>query len=124
MALNTATKIVNRYSDVPRRCIFKLDAKDRTRYGVGDVIRISHFMDVDANGANKLSSWTITSAHEQLAGELVEYVAEDTTIYGRIYTIQSAGAGDYNPSTATFNAAYIGNAYGKLSDGTTCARMT
>jgi hypothetical protein len=124
MALNTATKTVSRYSGVPRQCTFRLDAKDRANYGVGDIVRISHFRDVNANGANNIGNWTITSMHEVVPGELTEYTAEDTTIYGRVCTIQGAGAGDYDPVTATFNAAYIGDANGRLSDGTNCARIT
>lgn len=124
LAQNTASKIITRYVDIPSECTFELDAKDRT-YWVGDTIKISHWKDVDQHGARRVRQWTIISAEEVVHGERVRYVAEDTTLYGTIKVILAAGAGDYpGADEAVFNAAYIGDANGLLSDGTECARIS
>jgi hypothetical protein len=118
-----ANKLLVRYVDVPREAKFRLDAKDRG-YWTGDTVRLSTDLDMDAFGVRVLSIWTIVSAEEIVPGEVVEYVAQDTTLYGKIYKILAAGAANYAPETATFSGAYIGNASGLLSDGTNSARIT
>jgi hypothetical protein len=118
-----ANKLLVRYVDVPREAKFRLDAKDRA-YWTGDTVRLSTDLDMNAFGVRVLSLWTIVSAEEIVPGEVVEYVAQDTTLYGKIFKILAAGAADYDPTTATFSGAYIGNASGLLSDGTNSARIT
>ena len=100
-----------------------MDAKDRALW-VGDTRRISHFLDVDETGLNKISTWTIVSAEEVVPGETIEYEAEDTTLYGKITLIQANGSADYDPDTAAFSEAFIGDNDGLLSDGTDSARIT
>lgn len=124
LAENTASKIITRYVDVPRSCKFRLDAKDRASYGVGDSIIINHHRDVDARGQKANTIWTIVSAEEVATGHIMEYTAEDTTLYGRVYRIQAAGAADYVPGSTYFSEAFIGDADGLLSDGTPCARIS
>jgi len=123
IALSTGSKLVGRYASVPRRCKFRMDAKDRS-YWVGDIVRISHFLDVDAAGEKQINTWTILSAEEVIPGTTVEYEAEDTTLYGNIVVIQAAGAGDYVSGTSDLFDGWIGDAAGKLSDGEDCARAT
>jgi hypothetical protein len=102
----------------------KLDAKDRT-YWVGDTLRISHFLDVDSFGVRQIRNWTIVSAEETVPGQIVDYVLEDTTLYGRIHYIMASGAADYpGAASAPFKNCYIGDANGLLSDGTPCGRIT
>lgn len=123
LAQTTASAVITRYVDIPSACMFRMDAKDR-QYWVGDSFFISHHLDVDQYGQRRLRQWTVTSAQEVVPGEIVEYVCEDTTLYGRIYFIQEAGAADYpGADLADFNAAYIGGADGLLSDGTPCTRI-
>lgn len=123
LALSTASKIVVRYSVVPRVAKFRLDAKDRGHW-VGDQVRIKHKLDIDQFGEHEISTWTIIQAEEVVPGHQVEYLAEDTTLYGKITTILPNSAADYDPATATFTGAYIGDSNGLLSDGTPCARIT
>ncbi len=124
LAQNTAGKILTRYVDVPSECTFRLDAKDRG-YWVGDTVTISHPMDVNAFGERRLRNWTIVSAEEIIPGETVEYVAEDTTLYGRIHYVMASGSADYpGAALAPFKSCYIGNAAGLLSDGSTCGRIS
>jgi len=124
LANATGSKISTRYVDIPSEVTFRLDAKDRSIW-VGDTVTISHHLDVDKDGERRLRNWTITSAEEVLAGEVVEYTAEDTTLYGKIAFIMAAGSPDYpGAANAPFKNFYIGNAAGLLSDGSPCARIT
>lgn len=124
LAQTTASKIIRRYVDVPSEIKFRLDAKDRT-YWVGDVVAISHYLDVDQYGERRIRYWTIVSAEEIVPGEVIEYVAEDTTLYGRIYFVMASGAADYpGYDVAPFKNCYIGDASGLLSDGQESGKIT
>lgn len=124
LASSTASKISTRYVDVPSECSFRMDAKDRTTW-VGDTVTISHHLDVDAFGERRLRNWTIVSAEEVVPGEIVEYLAEDTTLYGKISFVMATGSASYpGAALAPFKSCYIGNAAGLLSDGSPSARIT
>lgn len=117
LAGNTASKILVRYVDVPSEIRFRMDAKDR-QFWVGDTIEINHFLDVDQYGERRQRRWTILSAEEVVPGEVVEYIAEDTTLYGTIRFIMADDAADYpGYDNAPFKNCYIGDANGLLSDG-------
>lgn len=122
LANTTASKIITRFVDVPSICRFRMDAKDRAHW-VGDLVQISHHLDVDEFGARRQRIWQIISAEETVPGEIVEYEAEDATLYGRINYVMANGSADYPGPSAPFKNAYIGNAAGLLSDGTTSARI-
>lgn len=123
LAGTTASKIITRYVDIPTTCTFRMDAKDRS-YGVGDTVYISHHLDVDELGDRRIRQWLITSYEEVVPGEVVEYTATDTTLYGRIYYVMASGAANYpGAATAPFKQAYIGDASGLLSDGGPAARI-
>lgn len=123
LANTTASKIITRYVDVPSVCQFQMDAKDRTHW-VGDVVRISHHLDVDEFGVRRIRNWQIVSAEEVVPGEVVEYVAEDSTLYGKVSYVMPTGSADYPGPSAPFKNGYIGNSAGLLSDGATCARVS
>jgi hypothetical protein len=124
LAGTTASKIITRYVDVPSQVQFRMDAKDRA-YWVGDTVRISHPNDVDQYGNRRIRQWAIISAEEVEPGETVQYVAEDTTLYGRIYYIMASGSANYpGYDVAPFKNGYIGNAAGVVSDGQTAARIS
>lgn len=124
LAQNTGSKIITRYVDIPSQCSFQLDAKDRSHW-IGDTVKISHWKDVDQYGDRRIRQWTIVSAEEIQHGERVRYLAEDTTLYGLIYFILASGTADYpGADLIEFGAAYIGDADGLLSDGSTAARIS
>lgn len=124
LAQNTADKIITRYVDVPAQAMFRMDAKDRSLW-VGDTVRISHYLDRDQYGARRIRNWTITSAEEVAPSEVVQYHAEDTTLYGRIHFVMANGTADYpGPELAPFKNCYIGNADGLLSDLNTCGTIS
>lgn len=124
LAANTASKIITRYVDVPSEVKFRMDAKDRT-YWIGDTFYLSHYLDVDQYGARRLRQWTVVSAEEVVPGEVIEYVCEDTTLYGRIFYIMASGAADYpGYDVAPFKNCYIGNSSGLLSDGQQSGRIS
>lgn len=122
VATNTATRITRRYNELPTQATLRVDIKDGA-YQIGDTFQISHHLDVDQFGQRRLRIWMVSSREEVVPNEIVEYVVEDTTLYGRIYYILAAGSGDYNPATVTFKSGYIGDASGLLSDGSSAARM-
>lgn len=123
LAETTASKIIRRYVDTPSQIKFRLDAKDRV-YWIGDVVAISHYLDVDQYGARRIRYWTITSAEEVVPGEVIEYHAEDTTLYGRIHYVMADDAPDYpGYDAAPFKNCYVGDAAGLLSDGESAGRI-
>lgn len=122
IAESTASKLINKYVDTPIEGKFRVDIKDGD-YQIGDTFYLSHYLDVDEFGERNLRPWTVMSREEVVPNEIVEYVVEETALYGRIYFILASGAGDYDPNNVAFKSAYIGNASGVLSDGTTAARI-
>lgn len=121
IASNTATRIARRYNELPTEVKFRVDIKDGG-YQISDTFQISHHLDVDEFGERRLRIWMVSSREEVIPNEVVEYVAEDTTLYGRIYYVMAAGSSDYSPP-APFKSGYIGNASGVLSDGSSAARI-
>ncbi len=122
IAASSSTRFLNKYVDVPSEASFRVDIKDGD-YQIGDTFFVSHFMDVTQYGERRLRPWTVVSREEKVANEVVEYVCEDTTLYGRVYFIMAPGSGNYDPSDVPFDSAYIGNAAGVLSDGTAAANI-
>lgn len=124
LAANTASKIIVRYVDVPSEIKFRMDAKDRD-YWIGDTFYLSHYLDVNQYGERRLRQWTIVSAEEVVPGEVVEYVCEDTTLYGKVHYIMASGAADYpGYDSAPFKNCYIGNSSGLLSDGQEAGKIS
>jgi len=122
IAQSTATKLSNKYVDTPTQGKFRVDIKDGD-YQIGDTFYISHYLDVDQFGSRRARPWTVVSREEVVSNEVVEYVVEETGLYGRIYFIMASGSGGYDPDNVPFTSGYIGNADGVLSDGTTAARI-
>lgn len=122
IAQTTATKLLNKYVDTPTEGKFRVDIKDGD-YEIGDTFYLSHYLDVDEFGARRLRPWTVMSREEVVPNEIVEYVVEETGLYGRIYFVMASGSADYDPNDVPFKSGYIGNTAGVLSDGTTAARI-
>lgn len=124
LANTTATKIINRYRDIPSQATFELDAKDRD-YWIGDVFKISHHLDVNQYGERRIRNWTVVSAEEIIPGDRVRYLVEDTTLYGRIHFVMADAAADYpGYDVAPFKNCYVGDADGLLSDGEPSGRIS
>lgn len=123
--INTlATRLLRRNTPVPQQCEFQLDAKDR-QYGVGDTVYLDHHLLIDEFGNRKIEQWTIISYEENKYGHSVKYVAENTNLYGKIFTVLEDPAVDYpGAASAAYQAAYIGDSDGLLSDGNPSARIT
>lgn len=121
---NTASKLVLRFAEIPRKCKFMLDVKDGENVWTGDTVRLSHDLILDEFGDRLIRRWTIISASEDIQKGVISYEAVDTTLYGILYKILAAGAADYpGADSVVFGAAYIGDADGLLSDGTPGARI-
>lgn len=119
LAQTTSSKLVARYSDTPREAVLRTDAKDRA-YWTGDVVQLFHSLDVDQFGDPVGNFWTIMSAEEVVAGEVVQYTLQDTTAYGKFYFIMDNATADWTAGDEeVFKSAYITDANGFLSDGIT-----
>lgn len=124
LAFTSSFKLVNRYSIVPRQVTFRMDAKDRDLW-TGDALYLEHYLDVDEFGERKRSQWTVISAEEIVPGEVVEYVCENTDLFGRNYNWMPADAGDYpGAGAAEFTDSFWTDNNGELSDGTAGARWS
>lgn len=124
LASTTASKIITRYIHSPSEIEFRMDAKDRDKW-VGDVVRIRHSADRDEFGDYRIRQWLIVAADEVEPGETVHYIAEDITLYGKIYYIMAAGSANYpGAGLAPEKSGYIGNSAGLLSDGASAARIS
>lgn len=123
LAAQTSQRILTRYINNPRQAKFKVDAKDRA-YGVGDVLEINHYLDVDQYGAERNRRWTVISWEEVVPGEIVELTCEDTTLYGKIYKIQDNSAVDYTSGDSGSYYAWVTNSDGEYSNGDEGARIS
>ena len=123
LANNTATTIIRRYVDTPSELKLRVDAKDRGLW-VADTFRLSHYLDVDQYGNRRERSWTIISAEEVVAGEVVEYTCADTTAAASLFFVMAAGADYPGYDVAPAKNCYIGDAAGLLSDGETAGRIS
>lgn len=122
-ARDAASKILKRYVDTPTEVQFRMDAKDRDTW-VGDYVRISHWSDVDEFGQRQNRDWLIVSAEEVVAGETIEYVAHDISLYGDLHYIMANAAADFpGYASAPAKNCYIGNASGLLSDGSAAGNI-
>ena len=119
-----ATRISRNFVETPHEATFRMDAKDRG-YWLGDIVQIEHWRDIDAYGVKQTRNWMIVSAEEVIPGEVVEYVAHDLTVAGKVYRVLANGSANYpGAGSATYSGAYIGNSAGLLSDGSDCARIS
>jgi len=122
IAQSTATKLSNKYVDTPTEATFRVDIKDGD-YQIGDTFYVDHYLDVDEFGERRLRPWTVLAREEKVPNEIVQYMCEDTGLYGRIFFVMANGSGDYDPDDVPFKSAYIGNDSGLLSDGSTSAKI-
>ena len=123
LAFAISRTLLSLYLDNPSECEFTLDAKDRDLW-VGDTMRISHHMDVDAFGLRRVRTWAIISARENHTDGTISYVARDVTPLGVVNFIMASGEPDYSTSVVPpFKSCYIGDASGLLSDGTEAGKI-
>lgn len=124
-ATQTASRLANRYQDVPIEVTFALDAKNRDLW-IGDRFFLQHFQLVNADGdLDTTRVFIITSAEEVVAGEIVKYTAEDATLAGFIYLIASNAQGDYTGDVDIDGFyGFITDAAGLYSDGTPGAKIS
>jgi hypothetical protein len=123
LAWSAGRRVLSRYVETPEMVKFRMDAKDRDKW-TGDYVRISHYLDRDQFGVRRERDWLITSAEEVVPGEVIEYTAQDVSLFGVLNYIMSTGAADYPGAGAPEKNAYFGNTNGKLSDGSDAARFS
>ncbi len=123
-ALQTASRLINRYEDVPVEISFSLDSKDRT-FWVSDTFFIDHHKFVDARGLKETKRiFVVTAAQENHLSGFVKYTARDTTLSGFIFVIVDNSEGDYvGDGSDQFNGAWISDSLGNYSNGDKGARI-
>lgn len=97
-ASDSASRIARMFRDPPRRASLKLDAKDRD-IEVGDVVTLSHYLEVDAYGVERTTRWTVIQRDEPEPGHTLSLILEDTTLNGEIFNIADNAEGDYSHGT-------------------------
>jgi len=124
-ALQTASRLINRFEDVPVSITFDLDSKDR-EFWISDTFFIDHHKFVDDKGLKLTKSiFVVTSAEENHLSGLVKYTARDATLSGFIFVIVDNAEGDYvGDGTDQFNGAWISDNLGNYSNGDKGARIT
>lgn len=122
-AIQTSSRLINRYEDVPVEITFALDSKDRT-FWISDTFIVDHHKFVDARGQKRTDRiFVITSAEEMHLAGLIKYVARDATLSGFIYVIIPTG--DYvGDGTDQFDGTWISNSLGNYSNGDRGARIS
>ncbi len=123
-ALQTASRLINRYEDVPIGITFSLDSKDRT-FWLSDTFFIDHHKFVDETGLKQTRRiFVVTSAEESHLSGLIEYTARDATLSGFIFVIVDNAEGDYvGDGSDQFNGAWITDSLGNYSNGDKGARI-
>lgn len=112
-----ATYMVNKYSEVPIRLQFMLDAKDRY-LKTSDVVSVSHYALQDATGANDVQNWQIISIDEKVHGEMLKVDVQKFFFSGK-YGYFMAPGNDYGTSTEQEKdeGCFFSDTDGLLPDG-------
>jgi hypothetical protein len=120
----TGSRYSLRYADVPNYVRLKVDAKDRA-YWIGNFVTISHDYLVDETGArDEARRFLIIECEENEPGHSQDMTLVDVTLDGRLYRITENGIGTYTPELFALANAFITDANGLNSDGTTGATIT
>ena len=80
-----ANSYILRFKNVRKHVTFTLTAKDIDSLWTGDVASISHFLDVNPDGSNRLGNWLITSAETLEQGGTYRFLAEDNDSGGTLW---------------------------------------
>lgn len=75
-ASDLASRLLTRYSNMPRTMVVELDAKDRDVW-TGDVVEITSKTVVDIFGQTVKTRWQVISADEIDSGHRVRYILQD-----------------------------------------------
>jgi len=117
VALQTVSRILTRYQDVPIEAKFAVDAKD-AGIEVGDMVRLNHFLFQDEAGAYSVRPWIVTSVEEAVPGERIVFTAEDASLSGVISVVMADGSPDWvGDGSDQFDGAWISDALGLMPDG-------
>lgn len=99
VALNLATRILNKYRDNPRYLTVSLDAKDRSIW-TADVLDVRTRLITTDQGDSGTERFEVISAEEIKPGEIVRYVLQSADVLtGRFGFWTAADAPDYATAT-------------------------
>jgi hypothetical protein len=119
VALNLATRILNKYRDNPRYLTVSLDAKDRHIW-TADIVDVESRLITDDTGAIGARRFEVISAEEVKPGEIVKYVLQSADVLtGRFGFWTAHDAPDYDTATEEqkLTLAFWANDSGLMPDG-------
>jgi hypothetical protein len=119
VALNLATRILNKYRDNPRYLTVSLDAKDRDIW-TADIVDVESRLITDDTGAIGARRFEVISAEEVKPGEIVKYVLQSADVLtGRFGFWTAHDAPDYDTATEEqkLTLAFWANESGLMDDG-------
>ena len=124
MAVQTASRIISRYQDVPIEITFELDAKDEN-FWVGDTFFLDHYLLVDQNGRRLTNRFfIILQARPDHFSGRISYLAQDITLTGGIKVIVGNSTPDYvGDGSDQFDGAWISDNAGLYGNGDQGARI-
>lgn len=93
-ALDTGTRLLNRFKDNPKIVTVMVDAKDRATW-TGDVVNLRWRGFVDAVGQVSQIRMQVISAEEVSPGHSVRYILQNLGIAGRLARYMEEGAPDF-----------------------------
>lgn len=114
----TASRLSNRYVDVPLYATVFVDARSRNLW-VGDFVRLSHDGLLKSDGTRDTTRrWLIIEAEEIEAGHIQKLVMTDVTLDGLIYFITDNTVTTYTPELFEEQKGFITDNNGLNPDGT------
>jgi hypothetical protein len=119
VALNLATRILNKYRDNPRYLTVSLDAKDRDIW-TADIVDVESRLITDDTGSIGARRFEVISAEEVKPGEIVKYVLQSADVLtGRFGFWTADDAPDYDTATEEqkLTLAFWANDSGLMPDG-------
>lgn len=75
-AVDLGQRILNRYTNAPRECTFRLDAKDRELW-LGDYLQLTHRNRVGFTGLPEPVNLQVFQAQESVPGDQFQYTAQE-----------------------------------------------
>jgi hypothetical protein len=124
-AVQTASRLKERYQDAPIEISFAMDSKDRSLW-VGDIISVATSRLRDPKGnAETDKFFIIIEAEERISDGLIAFKAEDATLAGFVSLIAPDAQGDYTGEGSIDGFyGFITDNNGRNADGTEGSKIT
>ena len=98
IAQPTANRLLIRYTDTPRMLTFEMDAKDATKFDLGDLVEVSSRVITDETGASTPNPMQVRHVEEEIGGHRLKITVEDYVFDARYGFITPNNRPDYDGS--------------------------